>query len=417
MRKVAIIGSGIAGMASAWRLRDTCEITFFEQENEVGGHTCTACVGQTQIPIDTGFMVYNEVMYPGLAQLFRDLTVPTQETSLSFSVQNREIGLEFSGSGFEGFWAQKSNLLSWRHWKLAADYMRFGREAEEVLVQPALWRGVTLNNYLERKGFTRSFAENYLIPVTSAIWSTPVRSMGNFPIVALVRFLRNHGLLRRNSASKWRCVTGGATQYRDRLMKALPNATVHLNRGCQRIVRQDRNTVMVTDSEGVLTPFDAVIIAAHADQALKLIDHKEVLAHGVLSAFTYTPNTILIHTDERVMPESKKAWASWNFVREADGNTSTVFWANRLQNIPAQTNYFISLNDSGRVDPSVILWRRNFDHPCFTQVAIDAQQRLPELNQLGQIYYCGSYFGGGFHEDALQSGYSAVDQLLKHWGI
>jgi predicted NAD/FAD-binding protein len=416
MRKVAIIGTGIAGMGCAHKLRNQCELTLFEAAAEPGGHTHTRDLQSPHgtISVDTGFMVYNEVTYPLLTALFEELEVETVETDMSFGVQHRGTGWEFSGSSLAGLFAQSKNLFNPRFWGMLRDVMRFNSLSTR-LAQGGSLEGLSLQDYIQANGFGKTFMENYLLPMTGAIWSTPADQMLEFPAQALLRFMFNHGLLGVSTHHQWRTVKNGSRQYRDKILAPFAGK-VHCN--CPiRSIRQRGNQVEVTNANGQSGLFDQVVIATHADTALKLLASPDPLAQRLLSAFSYSDNAITLHRDLSVMPRARRAWASWNYRMDVMDNgihSSTHYWMNRLQHIPESFPVIVSLNDPGLIADDTVYARFSFAHPTFTEAAIDAQRELPDLNQDGPIFFCGSYFRYGFHEDALLSGYNAAQAVLKN---
>ncbi len=409
MKSVAIVGTGIAGMACGYFLHPKFRITLFERNDYPGGHTNTVVVqeGTTDVPVDTGFMVYNEVTYPELTRLFSELQVETKPTSMSFSVQHRPSGLEFSGSGWNGLFAQRKNLFRPRFWKLLKEIDRFNTEAPALLDNPAEHE-LTLKTFARQKGFSREFLDAYLIPMSSAVWSTPPDSMLEFPAITLIRFFKNHGFLGLNTQHPWRTVAGGSRMYREKLLAPFRDR-VRLSSAAARVQRNGAQ-VDVTDAQGHKESFDHVILACHADEALALLSDATPQEHRLLSPFRYQRNIATLHTDESVMPRTRRAWSSWNYRSEEQG-ASTIYWMNSLQNVSQAKNYFVSINDSGTVDPAKILKVIEYTHPVFSVNAIRAQASLPGLNEKGPVYFCGSYFRYGFHEDALVSAIDVCKRL------
>ena len=411
MQTIAIIGTGISGMSAGYFLRGMFDITFYEKEDYAGGHTNTLTVkeGDEDIYIDSAFMVYNEPTYPLLTRLFKELNVETKTTSMSFSVQHLPSGLEYCGTGFNGLFAQRLNLFNPPYIRMLLEIDRFRKEAIEVLDNPSLssW---TLSRYIRTKGYSEDFLQKFLIPMSSAVWSTPVDAMLEFPAESLVRFFNNHRFLSLEGQLAWRTCVGGSRQYREKLMTAF-NPRVWTKRAAVKIKRE-AGKVTVMDSTGQSASYDKIILACHADEALKLLTDPTVLESSLLSKFPYLVNKATLHTDERVMPKLKKVWSSWNNRIENDrlgaSATSTIYWMNSLQGVSKKKNYFVSINDPGLIDRHKIIWEKNYTHPLFTVETQEAQPHLHELNQNRTTFFAGAYFYFGFHEDGLRAGLEAA---------
>ncbi len=408
MKRVAIIGTGIAGMSCARALHGRFELTVYERNDYVGGHTNTVVVDErgAEIPIDTGFMVYNETTYPRLTRLFAELGVETRPTSMSFSVQHRPSGLEFAGTGMGGLFAQRGNLLKPPYWRFLSEIRRFNETCHEVLDHPR-FEAMTLERYLAERRYSDEFRDRYLVPMSAAVWSSPPSAMLEFPAATLVRFFVNHRFLGLRGQLSWRTVVGGSRRYRDRLIAPFADR-IHLGRAAALLWREG-STVMVAAAGGA-ERYDAVVLACHADEALELLETAEPLERELLGAFRYQKNRATLHTDESVMPEARSAWASWNY-RVDPAGASTVYWMNRLQDISRARNYFVSINDPGNVPLGAALKVIEYEHPLYTTAAIGAQRRLAELNGRGPVFFCGGYFRYGFHEDALMAGESAAEAV------
>jgi len=411
MDTVAIIGTGISGMSAGYFLRDKFDITFYEKEDYVGGHTNTLTIPEDDqdVYIDSAFMVYNEPTYPLLTRLFKELKVETKPTSMSFSVQHLPSGLEYCGTGLNGLFAQRRNLLKPSYVRMLLEIDRFRREAIEVLDNPSHTFG-TLSRYIRDKGYSEDFLQKFLIPMSSAVWSTPADTMLEFPVQSLVRFFNNHRFLSLDGQLAWRTCVGGSRQYRDKIMSAL-GQRVWTNRAAVKVSREG-GRACILDATGKLLVYDKVIIACHANEALSLLEDPTSLETSLLSKFPYLVNKTTLHTDDRVMPKLKSVWSSWNNRIDNNSNglpvTSTIYWMNSLQGVSKKKNYFISINDTGLIDPAKILWERVYTHPLFTVEAQEAQVHLPKLNENGVTFYCGAYFRYGFHEDGLMAGLDAA---------
>ncbi|MHB1050388.1 MAG: NAD(P)/FAD-dependent oxidoreductase [Bacteroidota bacterium] len=416
MEKLAIIGTGVAGMGCAYFLHKKFDITMFEKNDYVGGHTNTVTVDEegTPVHIDTGFMVFNHVTYPNLLRLFSELNVPTKKTSMSFSVQHTASGLEFSGTGISGLFAQRKNIFSPRYIAMLKQIGRFNTECEEVLTDPG-YADMTLAEYVRAKGYGEEMMYKYLIPMSSAVWSTPIDEMLNFPAYTLVRFFKNHGFLGLNTQHQWYTVHNGSRSYRD-IMIAPFKDSIRVNSGVMKVEKESTGAV-VTTVDGSVHRFDKVIFASHADETLAMIDNPTDEERRLLSPFTYQENVAVLHTDESVMPKTKRAWSSWNYRIDDNGKggmiPSTVYWMNSLQQVSKKKNYFVNINGEEQVNPKRVLKRIVYTHPVFTVATKNAQKELHRLNEHGPLYFCGSYFKYGFHEDAFTSALELSRRIMK----
>jgi uncharacterized protein len=404
-------------MSCAARLHPQVELTLFESGREPGGHTHTVDVPEdgAALPVDTGFMVYNETTYPLLTRLFKDLGVETMATDMSFGVQFRPDGIEYCGSSLWQVFAQRRNLLRPRFIGMIREILRFNKLAAAALEDPDILE-LTLEGFVRRHGFSRTFLDWYLVPMTSAIWSTPPDEMLRFPAHTLLRFMFNHGLLGLNTHHQWRTVKGGSRQYRDKLIAPFRD---RIRCACPVVaVRRTGSSVQVRDAGGAEHHFDKVVLATHADTALSLIENPTPAEARLLACFPYAKNTITLHRDTTVMPERRHAWASWNYRVDAlpDGRrqASTHYWMNALQQVPSAHQVIVSVNEPGVVDRAKVYREFNFDHPMFSQQAVAAQFELPILNENRSLYFCGSYFRYGFHEDGILSGHAAAERVLSH---
>ncbi len=424
--KVAVIGSGISGLAAAHRLRGHARVTLFEAGSYFGGHTHTVDVslpdrhGHTVTHgVDTGFLVFNERTYPGLIALLAELQVPTAPSDMSFSVQVPGAGvlgaraLEWSGSNLATVFAQRRNLLRPRFWGMLSELLRFNRLCtdlaesgqEQALVQP-------LGDFLDQHGFGPAFRHWYFLPMLGCIWSCPTDQMLRFPVATMVRFCHNHGLIQVQNRPQWHTVAGGARQYVHAILQGLDA------RLATPVTHIERTMAGVSvRAAGVTEPFDAVVLAVHSDQALRLLAQPSAAERRVLGAIRYQPNRAVLHTDTRVMPRRRAAWAAWNYERAADGAQESArvclhYWLNRLQPLPFAQPVLVSLNPVSPIDPAKILGEFDYDHPVFDLSAWSAQKQVAELQGVQRTWFAGAWTGYGFHEDGLQSGYRAADALL-----
>ena len=413
MEKIAIVGTGIAGMGCAHFLHKHFDITLFEQNSYVGGHTNTVTILEDGAPIniDTGFIVFNRTTYPNLVRLFNQLDVETKKCDMSFGVQHRPSGLEYCGSGLDGLFAQRKNLFKPSHYRMLLQIKRFNEEASNDLAS-GLAHGLSMSEYCDKKGFGQDFIYKYLTPMSSALWSTPTDITLKYPAEALIKFFKNHGLLGLDTQYQWYTVHGGSWQYRNKLIAPFKDRIITDTRVEQ--VEEVENGVRIVLDSGETHYFDKVIMAGHGDQSLKALSKPTLLQKELLKNFEYQKNIATLHTDEKVMPKIRKVWSAWNYLILEKGKqllTTTIYSMNILQGVSKKKEYFVSINDPGLIDPEKILKTIEYDHPIFTVDAYKAQHRLQELNSEGRIYFCGSYFRNGFHEDALWSAVKLCEKL------
>jgi predicted NAD/FAD-binding protein len=421
MPSLAIVGTGIAGLGCAHFLHRHFDVTLFEQAAHTGGHTNTVTVPEAgtgrPLPIDTGFMVFNYETYPELTRLFGLLKVPVKKTDMSFSVRHEDTGLEFCGSSVNHLFAQRRNLLRPSFYRLLFAVNRFNQEAVAALADPAI-DSQTLADYVAARGYGREFLDLYLVPMSSAVWSTPPDKMLQFPARTLLRFFHNHGFLGLHTQHQWWTVDGGAQEYVRRL--TAPWAQ-HIRRNT-RVTRVTRSALgaFVTTADGITQRFDRVILAAHGHESLALLGDATADETRLLREFQYQANTATLHTDASVMPRTRRAWSAWNYsiARDPDGriNPATIYWMNRLQGVSDRENYFVSINGADRLDPAKVLRTIAYEHPLFTLGAVRAQAEIPALNAAAaggtETYYCGAWTRYGFHEDGFLSAVNLSRQLL-----
>ncbi|WP_202526357.1 NAD(P)/FAD-dependent oxidoreductase [Sneathiella litorea] len=420
MKKIAVIGSGISGLSAAWLLSQNHDVTLFEKDDRLGGHSNTVEVdGQF---IDTGFIVYNQLNYPNLVAFFEHLDISTQPTEMSFSASLDGGRLEYAGTSLAGLFAQKANLLKPAYWGMIRDILKFYRNAPSVLEHAATehW---TLRELLRSGGYGRAFIHNHLLPMGAAIWSTPTEDMLDYPAAAFIRFCQNHGLLQISDRPEWRTVTGGSRQYVDRIGDILAGA-VRLNSSVAA-VHTDKSGVLVECRNGHIQQFDDALFATHADQALALIADPTPAHKKLLGSFAYEKNLAILHCDASLMPKRRKAWASWNYLGATNKDAgkedlSVTYWMNRLQNLKSDKDYFVTLNPAIEPKDGSVLRSFPYDHPLFDNAAIAAQKMLWNLQGQKNLWFCGSYFGYGFHEDGIQSGLAVAEALggdLRPWQV
>ena len=412
--KIAVIGSGISGLSAAWALHAHHEVVVYEADARLGGHSNTIEVPLAdgrRIPVDTGFIVFNDVTYPNLVRLFDHLGVPVTASTMSFAVSLQGGAYEYSGNGLRGVFAQAGHLVRPSHLAMVRDILRFYRQAPAVLDDPD--PPGSIGDYLTRHGYSQAFIERHLMPMGAAIWSTTADRMLAFPARSLVQFMRNHGLLALRNRPQWRTVTGGSREYVRRLAAPLAGG---IRRGCPVVAvrRAPTGGVLIRDARGAEDWADHVIIAAHADQALAMLANPTPDERRVLGAFAYSANTAHLHTDATLMPRRRRVWASWNYIgtTDADGpGVAVSYWMNRLQSLPTEEPVLVSLNPRRAPDPAKLHATLHYAHPQFDQAALDAQDQLADIQGMDRISYCGSYFGWGFHEDGIASGLAVAEDL------
>lgn len=411
--RIAVVGTGIAGLTSAWLLSRRHEVTVFESEARIGGHTATIDVSLDgrDYAIDTGFIVYNDRTYPNFIRLLDQLGVPSQPTEMSFSVSHDPADLEYSGSNLGTLFAQRRNLFRPAYWRMLRDILRFNRESIRDLDAGRLAEGTTLGEYLAQGGYSREFRDWYLVPMGAAIWSSGTRGMEQFPLAFFVRFFRNHGLLSIDDRPQWRTLLGGSRSYLGPLTRPFA-ASIHCRTPIRRVERAD-DAVELFGEEGPVGRFDHVVLACHSDQALALLADPLPAEREVLGAIPYRENDVILHTDVRLLPRRRRAWSSWNYrVRHHGGELPVLTYdMNILQRIDAPHTFCVTLNDTDAIDPSRILGRFRYSHPVFTVPGIAAQQRWAEVNGVRRTWYCGAWWANGFHEDGVASALRVADGL------
>ncbi|MEN8847523.1 MAG: FAD-dependent oxidoreductase [Akkermansiaceae bacterium] len=409
-QRIAIVGTGISGLACAHFLHRHHDLTLFEKDDRIGGHSHTVLAPESdrEVPIDTGFMVYNEVTYPHLTRLFKELDVETKETSMSFSVQHLKDKLEFNGGSLNLLFGQRRNLLRPRFWKMLLQINRFNKETIAEVKDPQ-FPTLTLAEYVKERGYGEDFLRWYLSPMAAAVWSSPPEKIDDFPALTLMRFWHNHGFLGLDTQHQWRTVCGGSRAYVAKISSPFKDR-IHQGSGVKSI--SPENQITLTD--GSTHDFDLIISAAHGDQALRLLTAPTPLEKDILSKFSYQANEAVLHTDPQFMPKTKRCWASWNY--QISGNKhSTIYWMNSLQGMSDRESYFVSINPSGPIPGDKVIRRLDYEHPLFDLPAIHAQARIPELHQAAQQsgrYFCGAWQRNGFHEDGLWSAVELCKSLL-----
>ena len=412
--KIAVIGGGVAGIVAAHLLQNDHQVTLFEQHDYLGGHTHTVTIEEgpdAGTGVDTGFIVFNEATYPLFIAFLDQLGVASRATEMSFGFHCRETGFTYAGNNLNGVFSQRANLVSPRFWRFLLEIGRFCRQAEADLAGDADLG--TLADYLARHRFQPFMADHYLAPMAAAIWSTPAGRVTAFPARSFLRFFKNHGLLDLRHRPRWRTVSGGSHSYvrafRDRFRGA-----IRLDSPVQQVRRAD-DGVELAFADRSAERFDAVVVAAHADQALRLLADPSADESRLLGAWRYELNTTVLHTDTSVLPPVERAWACWNFRRErgdqGERPVYVTYSMNLLQGLATRRHYLVTLNRPGGYDEGQVLARMDYHHPLYTDASMATQAALPSLNGVRRTWFCGSYFGYGFHEDAVRSAHQAVAHL------
>lgn len=412
---IAVVGSGISGLSAAWLLSKRHRVVLYEADSRLGGHSNTVDAGG--LAVDTGFIVFNEQTYPNLTALLDHIGVGTKRSDMSFAVSLDDGRLEYSGTGLRGLFAQGRNAVSPRFWMMLRDLVRFYREAPRNVAALGM---VTLDEYLDAAGYGDGFRNDHLYPMAAAIWSTPAAKIGAYPAASFIRFCETHGLLKLVGRPIWRTVAGGSRTYVRSLAQAIPE--VVSNYAIKTIMRTDKGTEIV-GPVGQRRRFDHVVIATHADQALAMLGDPSGEERRLLGAFDYIVNDTVLHCDTRMMPHRRRVWSSWNYMTGDDGGRrglAMTYWMNRLQGIESDRPLLVTLNPHKEVQASLILKRMTYRHPRFDAQAMGAQKELWSLQGRRNTWFCGAYFGAGFHEDGLQAGLAvaeALGGLTRPWTV
>ncbi|HAS50233.1 MAG TPA: FAD-dependent oxidoreductase [Gammaproteobacteria bacterium] len=409
---IAIIGTGISGLTAAWELHREHELTLFETHDYPGGHTHTVDVdlGGRTWAVDTGFIVFNDWTYPHFIDLLHQLAIASQPTEMSFSVHCARSGLEYNGANLNTLFAQRSNLFRPSFHRMIRDILRFNREAPALLDHPPT---LTLNTYLREQRYSREFIDHYILPMAAAIWSAEPAVTGEMPVSFFVQFFKNHGLLNVQDRPQWRVIQGGSRRYVERLITPFRDR-IRLNCPVEWIRRHPTHVEVKPWGQPV-ERFDEVVMATHSDQALRLLADATPQEQDILGAIPYQENEAVLHTDIRLLPRRKLAWAAWNYHLPAQpqARVAVTYNMNLLQNLNAPETFCVTLNASAAIDPTRVLYRTVYHHPVFTEAGVRAQARRDEISGVQRTWYCGAYWRYGFHEDGVNSGLAVAQGLRE----
>ncbi|OHU85419.1 MULTISPECIES: NAD(P)/FAD-dependent oxidoreductase [Pseudoalteromonas] len=413
MKKIAVIGSGISGMTTAYLLNKQYDVTVFEKNDYIGGHTATVDVelDGKSYAVDTGFIVFNDRTYPNFEKLLAQLNVERQATQMSFSVRNTQTGFEYNGHTFSTLFAQKRNVLRPKFWRLLYDIVRFNKLCKRIHQNEDYSRYTTLGELLQLYGFNEFFQLHYILPMGAAIWSTSIKEMAQFEVEFFVKFFYNHGLLDITNRPQWYVIPGGSREYIAPLVAAFRDK-IHLQANISAVTR-DETGVEIQMHSGETQRFDKVVFACHSDQALALLADASEDELSVLGAIPYTENSVVLHTDDSLLPERKAAWASWNYLldKQTDKAAVVTYQMNILQGISSPKPFCVTLNYDQGIDEMKILRRFTYHHPVFNRKSIAAQKRKPQIDGKRHSYFCGAYWFNGFHEDGVRSAVDVARQL------
>ena len=403
--RIAVIGSGISGLSCAHYMSLEHEVSVFEANQQIGGHTATVDVqlGVRRYAIDTGFIVFNDWTYPNFIALMDELGVASKPTEMGFSVHTPDYGLEYSGTNLNTLFAQRKNLLSWSFIRMIRDILRFNRESLTDLEAGTISDTETLGQYLARNGYGDKFTDQYLAAMGSAIWSADCSTILDFPVNFFLRFFKNHGLLSVADRPQWRVIEGGSREYLGPLCARFSDR-IYTSNAVQQVRRKPGKGVTLCMADGQQMSFDQVVFACHSDQALAMLEQPSEQEKGILGAIPYQTNDVVLHTDTRLLPRNRKTWSSWNYALGQSSNRAVITYnMNILQGITAPETFCLTLNNTEAINPNKILGQFQYDHPVFSLEGMAAQQRWQEINGVQDSWYCGAYWHSGFHEDGVVS--------------
>ncbi len=397
--KIAVIGSGISGLSSAYYLSKKYKVDLFEKDDHFGGHSYTYEIKERDkiVPVDLGFIVFNEVTYPNLIRFFKHLNVPYEKSDMSFSVSIKNSNIEYSGSGLGGLFANKSNLFNLKFLNMIREIISFYKIAPELLNEEI--KEQTLGDYLKKKNFSKYFIDYHLIPMVAAIWSMPFDKAKEMPLKFFLNFFNNHGLFKLKNRPQWFTVTNRSRSYVKNITGKI-SGEIFKNYKVDKIIRSDDNIRIMIGNDYI--DYDQVVLASHADESLNMIEKPTAEEKNLLGKFQYVENEAFLHTDENLMPIKKRAWSSWNSISNND-ETCITYWLNKLQNLKSEKNYFLTLNPIFKINDSSVIKKVNFTHPYLNSENTKIQKDLHIIQGKKRTWFCGSYFGYGFHEDGLKS--------------
>ncbi len=416
-KRIAIVGAGISGLSAAYHLHNDYEVTVYEKNDYLGGHTDThtLTVDGNEVRVDSGFIIFCPQYYPHFTRMLNELGVESQATNMSFSARNQRTNTVYNATNLNRLFCDRKNLLRPRFWRMLFDIVRFYNSAPKVLTHDSS-QTLNVGSYLKQNNYSDAFSEDHLLPMISALWSTPPEKVALFPIHHLVDFFQRHGLMKIINRPQWLVVKNGSASYVEAIQRHV-NCQWKLNQRIKSISRHS-DGVHIQTSDGDTEQYDQLIMATHADTSLSLLTDASDDERAILEEITFEKNHVVVHTDESLMPSNKQAWASWNTDVPHAGDENSLrcctanYWMNLLQGLTTQTNIFTTLNSSKKIDPEKILVERHYSHPVFSARSVAAQKKLPVINGVNNTYYVGAYWGWGFHEDGARSAYNAC-QLLK----
>lgn len=416
-KKIAIIGSGISGLLSGYLLSRSHDISVFEAENNIGGHTATKVLSlpEGEVAIDTGFIVFNDRTYPNFLKLLAQLKVAHQATDMGFSVSCQRTGFEYSGTSFNGLFAQRKNIFSKSHWLMLKEIVQFNSACNQLYKDNCIPQDQTLGEYLQLHGYSEKFINFYILPMVSAIWSSPIGTAAAMPLVFFVRFFHNHGLLTVTGQPQWYTVKGGSNQYLQPLIENFKE-TIYTN--CPVIsVKRTTDSVVVHSTRFGEQIFDEVIFACHSDQALKLLADPSATEFDILAAIPYQSNQVTLHSDIRLLPKLRRSWSSWNYMllNQGESKAALTYNMNILQKLNSATTFCVSVNAGNTIDPEKIYGEYQYSHPIFTHDSVTAQARWSEISGINHTHFCGAYWRNGFHEDGVVSAIRVAEMLGEVW--
>lgn len=413
-KKIAIIGSGISGLTTAYYLNKDHDITVFESNNYIGGHTDTHRIqcDNSDLQVDSGFIVFNERNYPNFVRLLKEINVEWQDSDMSFSVNNQRSGLQYSATDLRGLFSQKRNIANLKFYRMIYDIFRFYRHGPAIVSDPS-YAHITLQDYLEQNKYSQSFMDDHLFPMTGALWSATPEKVKTFPVQYLVAFMQNHNMMQASNRPLWKVIKGGSQQY----VKALTQSFRHkivINSKIDKVERK-AGKVILHGPNGNKQTFDKVIFACHSDQALRILCDPSKEERNVLGSIPYQENHMVLHSDTSVMPTKKSAWASWNAVvpNGASNQCTVTYYMNKLQNLPTKRPFFVTLNPLHDIDKRLVWQERVYHHPIYSIDTLKAQQQWHQISGHRNTFYCGAYWFWGFHEDGVRSALRVVDAIAS----